>query len=154
MSDIRRHEESFQGLLGKITAIAELLGVNFSDGIGWDLKQMTHTYKALYSLLPFDEGDRVVLVAQPKLQGTWSSCGHFLKPGEEGVVHSIEMSDGELSVNVIMDNETWIDSKGKKQPVTQKHTWYFPLSMVRKAECGCKSKSGIGTKGSTTKGEV
>lgn len=144
MSSIKRHEESFCALMTKVKSLAELLGVNFHDGIGWDLKQMSYAYQVIRDLLPFDEDDRVILIEQPKLSGAWESCAHFLKPGECGVVSSIEMYEGRLSANIVFDNETWIDSKRVLQPVSSKHTFGLPLRILKKLDCGC----GHQTKGS------
>lgn len=131
-ASLERQEATFNTFVEQMKQVGKLFGYTPNDGAGWDIEQFGTIFTALRSLLPFKEGDRVELIKNPKLSGAWSDLGHFIRKGEEGVVMSIELYQGKLTANVVMDNESWIDSKGKIQPVSDKHLYYFPLDILRR----------------------
>lgn len=131
-TSLERQEATFNAFVSQMKQIGKLFGYTPHNGAGWDIEQFGTIFTALRALLPFQEGDRIELIANPKLSGTWCELKHFLRKGEEGIVRSIELYQGKLSANIEFDNETWIDSKGKIQPVSMKHVFGLPLDIIRK----------------------
>jgi len=80
--------------------------------------------------LPFKENDRVVLSEDIDAQGGWYSSRHFLIKGEQGIVRGVDIDEKGPYCDIEFDNETWIDDKGKKREVTQKHTYGIRASKL------------------------
>ena len=76
---------------------------------------------------PVKVGDRVVLTKTPNFDkcGSWQFCKHWLKKGAKGIVHEVGTSGTEFTVDIIFDDESWINDKGKILPVEPKHTYHF-----------------------------
>lgn len=132
MSSLERQEKTFSEFIEQIKQVGKLFGYTKHDGAGWDIEQFGTIFTALRSLLPFQEGDRVELVKNPDCSGAWADSKHFLRKGEEGIIAGIELYQGELTADVIFDNETWIDLQGIQQPVSNKHTFSIELILLRK----------------------
>lgn len=126
-------EESLEKVLSLMEETGKLFnGYTPHDGLGWNLGQLHGLMKILKKYLPVKEGDRVILLEDVKCEGNWESCSHFLKKGEVATINSIEIYKENLFVNLVFDNETYIDKKGIEQPVSCKHTFYFPIESVVK----------------------
>jgi len=83
---------------------------------------------------PFKTGDRVMLIGTPDTNNNWRTCAHFLVPGSAGLVHGVDYSKGRFVAEVEFDNESWIDTDGNPQPVTQdrKHVFCIGEELLKK----------------------
>lgn len=96
--------------------------------LSWYLEQLVGAYEFMMArCCPFQVGDRVLLVRAPSISNTsgWNGAKHFLIPGAAGVVREAMCHADGFSFAVEFDDETWIDDKGRTQPVIPKHTYSF-----------------------------
>jgi len=93
------------------------------------VKQMVGAYIYLMeNFAPFKAGDKVVLVKllSPFPSG-WAHCKHFIKIGAKCEVRHIICDENGFIVEVMFDDESWVDSAGGINPVEEfnKHTFTF-----------------------------
>ena len=141
MTDIERISSSIEKSLGILTDIGNHFGrFTTSDGIGWDLKQAKTMWPALIKFLPFHKGDRIALSKNHPCQGNWEYSKHFLVKGAEGVIRSIGFYDDRgFYADVVFDKESWIDDKGKVQPVSRKHAYCMEFEYLTNLSKGGQS---------------
>jgi hypothetical protein len=81
----------------------------------------------------FKEGDRVYLREDWNGQASgWQHSKHFLKAGEPATVRNVDYYHGEYCYDIAFDNETWVDDRGEKHPVKDKHTFCFGQKELRR----------------------
>jgi hypothetical protein len=104
-------------------------------------KLVEHSDALLTKFSPIKEGERAVIVQQPKLTGGWSGMEHTLYRGATGRVRSVDYCDGKFVFEFVPDAEYWIDSSGNKQPVTTRHSYSLSEKILVRCpdqgdECG------------------
>ena len=91
----------------------------------WSMEQMADSYISMFErFCPYKEGDHVELLKDVPCDGSgWVTCKHFLIRGATATIHSCGYGNGKFVFDVIFDDESWIDSDGKEQPIENKHTF-------------------------------
>jgi len=76
---------------------------------------------------PVKIGDRVKLMKTPDFEKcySWKICKHWLKRGAIGTVREVGTYGDKFTADIIFDDESWIDEKGKIHPNKPKHTYHF-----------------------------
>jgi hypothetical protein len=125
VSDFNEMEKHLAKTVETIKTIGGLL-TNWTDihGLGWYLKEISLLPEVVRSLLPAKEGDRVVLVNPVKCEGGRKSSEHFMQAGSQACIASLGISDGKMYANLVFDDESWIDYKGEKHPITANKHYY------------------------------
>ena len=72
---------------------------------------------------PFKIGDRVTICKAPNCDNDWRHHAQDLVVGAKATVRSIDVYKGRWRIDVMLDEETWIDREGVRRPVSQKHTF-------------------------------
>lgn len=89
-------------------------------------EKITDYVNALFDrFAPFKVGNRIAISNAPQIKkgSGWDGSQHFLIKGEQGIIQSVDYYDNKFVADIVFDNESWIDSKGLKQPVSIKHTF-------------------------------
>lgn len=81
---------------------------------------------------PFKVGDRVMIIDDIHIGPGWESCRHFLVVGQKGYVQDVDYVKYRFTADVVFDNETWIDSNGDEQPVTDKHCFHLSEHVLKR----------------------
>lgn len=92
-------------------------------------------YEGCMKAAKFKPGDRVTLKEDWNGDASgWAHCKHFLKQNEPAIVYAVDYHKGKYIYEIEFDNETWIDSKGEKKPVSSKHTFSFQQKALKQYE--------------------
>lgn len=125
-----------ENLTKGLELIKQGLGILQGGPLNYYLEKAFEYQEALFDrFAPFKAGDRVALVEAFKTDDErhgWYGCQHFLVKGAEAVVESVDYKDGRFIADVVFDNESWIDDKGKVRLVEQKHTFAFGESRLKR----------------------
>jgi hypothetical protein len=92
----------------------------------YELKQLNDCKDEFFKrCAPCKQGDRVVIVRDLKIPESsgWYSCRHFLILGAKGTVRKVKFFGGSFRVDVVFDNETWINWEGGEVKTDEKHTF-------------------------------
>src|SRR5262249_44635132 len=87
-------------------------------------KRMVEYADVLYErYAPFKKGERAVICKQPDCDNDWRHHKQDLQKGAKCTVEHLEYYDGGWRIDVILDEETWIDMSGARHAVSSKHTF-------------------------------
>lgn len=90
-------------------------------------------YKGCMAASKFKVGNRVTLKENYSGDASgWAHCKHFLTKDSPATVEDVDYHNGKYYYDLSFDKETWIDSKGKLNPVSKKHTFCFAQSDIEK----------------------
>lgn len=91
--------------------------------ISYNLRKLRRESELFYKNLPIHKGDRVRLAHSLKIgRGDgWYPWRHFLVKGAVGTAHSVNINvlRDFTGVDVVFDNESWVDIDGKKHQVSE-----------------------------------
>lgn len=135
MSDIAEIEKTFNECLDNVESVAKIFKYSASSDAGFRLLQLRGLFRVFHELLPFDEGDRVVIVKKINCENAWKRSEHFLGIGSIGTVTSIGLyADSGLYAYVKFDDESWIDDKGVERPIEddRKHVFNIGINSLQK----------------------
>lgn len=85
---------------------------------------------------PFGIGDKVELNQNLDIgkSSGWYHCRHFLTCGSKATVVDIDFYKGQFRMDVLFDNETWIDIHGKEHKTDNKHSFCINEKKLRRCK--------------------
>lgn len=92
------------------------------------LRKLLEYYEGCMTHAKFKPGNRVELTKTPDLKNSagWLHCKHFLVKGAKATVEEADYSTQRgYTYRVVFDDESWVDTKGEKQPTKDKHMFCF-----------------------------
>lgn len=134
MTDITEIKNAIKYCCEAFDKVGEFMGGSNSSGNRYYLNQAYGFLEAMENHLPVKKGSNVKLKIIPDCNNAWRSCKHFLIKGAPATVESIGSHDGYIYIYLIFDNESWIDSEGKVNPMQEKHTFKFYLDAIEVVE--------------------
>ena len=121
--------------------LEKVLEVGSNGPLDFYLNKINEYINVLFDrFAPFKVGDRVELIKTPiineKESWGWLSSKHFLVKGALATVKDVDYEDGKFIVDVIFDEESWIDDKGKKRKIENKdkHTYCISEKSIRRVK--------------------
>lgn len=121
--------EKYAPFLAAMKKLAEAQELLSRGPASFYVEQMVGAYDYLMErYAPFKAGDKVIMVKELQtIPSGWSHCQHFLVPGARGVVDQISCDAKGFRVEVIFENESWINKDGEKilMEPDRRHTFSF-----------------------------
>ena len=125
-------ESDLQSIIDAIGHLEKITGGHLGS---W--KTYLRDANSIWQKCPYQIGERVMLVKTPVINAKeswgWLGAKHFLIQGATATVHQREFYDGRFIFGLYFDDETWIDHKGKKQPVDSPGMYMFGESWLAPA---------------------
>lgn len=130
---IEKIEQIFSELKGVQEAHDKLANTLGGGPASYYLEKLATYIDGLFSFAKFKVGDSVCLRKNvDPIPCGWTGCAHFLVRDEPATIKGIDYRKNGFCYEIEFRNETWVDSKGKEQPVSQKHVFLFGENDLKK----------------------
>jgi hypothetical protein len=124
MSDLPKVQKAFKVFSEGFQQLKEAERVLSKGPASYYFEKIEGYIDALFNkFAPFKEGDRVEIHKTLNFGSGWEGSKHFLAKGCQGTVRDVDYIKGAFRADVEMDNQTWIDSQGVKNPIKKPYTF-------------------------------
>jgi len=79
---------------------------------------------------PYKVGDTVYLNQAGLATEGWACAAHTLVVGRKAIVKSRNFHNGNFTLGLSFENETWIDTEGKEQPLDRPYVYSIPAKYI------------------------
>ena len=137
MADVEKYAKEMVEVVEAADSFKKTIANACGGSFKWGIEQVVESYLSMFDrFCPFEEGDRVELIEDYDTSNSpgWASSKHFLIKGSKATVSDRGYRDGYFTFSVVFDNETWVDRNGCEQPVSNKHTFGFRESRLKKCD--------------------
>ncbi len=113
-------------MLDYVEKLHKAVAVHTASELKYELEKLEDCKSEFFKrCAPCREGERVVIVRElniPESSG-WYHCAHFLVLGAKGTAHKVDFFGGRFRIDVVYDDESWVDRQGNEHKVEDKHTF-------------------------------
>lgn len=129
MADVEKYAKELSTLVEHTVEFKQKISHVCGGSFAWGMDQVVQSYLSMFDrFCPFKVGDRVVLTKAPKIPDEnhgWWCCRNLLVKGATGIVKARGYSKGRFTFDVEIDNQTWVDDSGEKQPTSSSYMFCF-----------------------------